>query len=141
MPADFLRRFTATPSRATLTVDGARVVVSTNRRFLADRLQDAWGSSAPESEVGSVFNWRIVVEPDDYLQAEVTSGHHLSHDGLALITIGQNSFLACDLRTREGVGFIPQCLVNNEDLFQGNLLPALKALVRAAVEISSARGC
>ena len=141
MPADFLKRFTATPSTVTLTVDGVRVLVSTNRRFLADRLWDALGSTAPESEVGSVFNWRIVVEPDDHLQAEATSGHHLSHDGLALITIGQNSFLACDLRTREGIGFIPQCLVNNEDLFQGNLLPARKALVRAAVDISSAGGC
>ena len=141
MPADFLRRFTATPSRATLTVDGVRVVVSTNRRFLADRLQDVWGSAAPESEVGSVFNWRIVVEPDDHLQAEVTRGHHLSHDGLALITIGQHSFLAGDIRTREGIGFIPQSLVYNEDLFQLHFLPALNALIHAAIDIPSVRGC
>jgi hypothetical protein len=141
MPADPLRRLTPTPFKATFTVDGISVVVSTNLQFLSDRLQDTWGSAAPERAGGCVSDWRVVVELNDHLQAESTSSHHVMHDGLALITIGQNSFLACDVRTREGVGFIHQCFVSNEDLFQRNLLPPLIALIKAAVDIPSDTGC
>jgi len=141
MPADLLRRFTPTPFKATFALDGITVVVSTNLQFLMDRLQDAWGSAPSESVRGAVFDWRVVVEAGDHLQPESTSIYHLKHDGLALITFGQNGFLACDLRTREGIGFIPQCLVNDGDLFQRSVLRALIAVIKAAVDQSSARGC
>ena len=134
MPPDLLRRFTPTPFQATFAWDGVHVMVSTNLQFLVDRLQDAWGHAASERAGGSVFNWKIVVEANNHPEPQSRSGHHLSHDGLALITFGQNSFLACDLRTREGIGFIPQDLVNNGDDFQRTLLPALLTLVKAAVE-------
>jgi hypothetical protein len=141
MPADLLRRFTPTPLKAAFALDGVNVVVSTNQQFLVHRLQDAWGSAASERVRGSVFDWRVVVEANDHLQLESASIYHLRHDGLALITFGQNGFLACDLRTREGIGFIPQCLVNNGDLFQRNVLPALIALIKAAVDNPSTSRC
>lgn len=134
-PPDLLRRFTPTPLKATFALDGVSVTVSTNLQFLVDRLQDAWGSSAPESAGAFVFDWKVVVETSDCSEPESTSCHHLSHDGLTLITFGQNSFLACDLRTWEGIGFIPQYLVDNGDVFHRNLLPALRALTKAAVDI------
>jgi len=140
MPPDLLRRFTPTPFKAAFALDDVYVTVSTNRQFLVDRLQAAWGSAASQRAGGSAFNWKVVVEGDYHPEPESTNRHHLSHDGLALITFGQSSFLACDLRTREGIGFIPQYLVNNQDVFQRNLLPALLALIKAAVDIPSASG-
>ena len=141
MPADALRRFTPTPFKASFALDGVNVVVATNLQFLMHRLWDAWGSAAPEPAGCSVFDWRVVVEPNDRLQPESTSNHYLSHDGLALITIGQNSFFACDLTTREGFGFISEDLVDSEELFHRNLLPAFVALVKAAADLTSASGC
>jgi len=141
MPPDLLRRFTPTPFKAAFALDDVYVTVSTNLQFLVDRLQDAWGSAASERASGSAFNWKVVVEADCHTEPEPTNKHQLSHDGLALITFGQNSFLACDLGTREGIGFIPQCLVNNQDVFRRNLLPALRALMKAAVDTASASGC
>jgi|SRR5215469_8450669 len=141
MPApDLLRRFTPTPLKATFALDGVNVILSTNLQFLVDRLQDAWGCAASECAGGSVFDWKVVVEANNYSEPESTNSHHLSHDGLALITFGQHSFLACDLRTREGIGFIPQYLVNDGDIFQRNLLPALLALTKAAVDTPAASG-
>jgi len=140
-PPDLLRRFTPTPLKATIALDGVNVILSTNLQFLVDRLQDACGSAASERAGGSAFDWRVVVEANNDSEPESTGRHHLRHDGLALITFGQNSFLACDLRTREGIGFIPQYLVDNRDVFQRNLLPALLALTKAAVDTGSASEC
>lgn len=140
-PPDLLRRFTPTPFKATFALDGVNVIVSTNVQFLVDRLQDAWGSAASGRLGCSVFDWKVVVEANNYSEPEPASSHHLNHDGLALVAFGQNCFLACDLRTREGIGFIPQCLVDKGDVFQRDLLPALLALTKAAVDIPSTTGC
>jgi hypothetical protein len=112
------------------------VVVSTNLQFLLDRLQNAWGSATSQLAGGSGFDWRLVVEADGNLPPESLSIQHVSHDGLALLTIAQNCFLACDLETREGIGFIQQRLVSDDDLFQRNLLPALIALMQESADIS-----
>jgi len=141
MPPDLLRRFTPTPFQATFAHDGVCIVVSTNWQLLVDRLQDAWGSAASERAGASAFNWKVVVEADNHPEPESASRHQLNHDGLALITFGQNSFLACDVTAREGIGFIPQYLVDNADVFQRNLLPALLALMKAAVDIPSVSRC
>lgn len=141
MPPDALRRFTPTPFKAGFVLDGVQVVVATNLQFLIDRLGDAWGSRAQEPRGCSVFNWRVVVELGHRRLSESPSNHSLSHDGLALITIGQNSFFACDLTTREGVGFISEDLVESEELFQRNLLPVFVAVAKAATHATSAGGC
>lgn len=136
MQADALRRFTPTPFKASFALGGVNVVVSTNRQFFAHRLRDACGSALRDGAERSVFDWRVVVEPNHHLQPESRSNHHLSHDGLALVTIGPNSFFACDLTNRKGVGFISQDLVNSEELFRRNLLPAFIALVKAAADLT-----
>jgi hypothetical protein len=136
MPVDALRRFTPTPFKAAFAPDGMNVVVSTNLQFLLHRLQNAWGSAASQLAGGSGFDWRLVVEADDNLPPESLSIQHVSHDGLALLTIAQNCFLACDLETREGIGFIQQRLVSDDDLFRRNLLPALIALMQESADIS-----
>src|SRR5690349_13404281 len=136
MSAGALRRFTPTPFKASFALGGFDVVVSTNRQFFAHRLRDACGSALPDGAEHSVFDWRVVVEPNHHQQPESTSNHHLSHDGLALVTIGPNSFFACDLTKRKGVGFISQDLVNNEELFRRDLLPAFIALVKVAADLT-----
>ena len=54
-PPDLLRRFTPTPLKATIALDGVNVILSTNLQFLVDRLQDACGSAASERAGGSAF--------------------------------------------------------------------------------------
>jgi hypothetical protein len=139
MPADALRRFTPTPFKATFALEGVSVVVSTNLQCLADRLQDALGCHPPRN--CPAFHWRVVVESNGSIQPESMSNRRLSYDGLGLITIGQNCFLACDLETQEGIGFIPQCLVDNDDLFHKNLLPALIALMEKPADKPLDSGC
>lgn len=134
MPADALRRFTPTPFKAAFALDSVQVVVSTNLQLLLDRLQDTWCSAVPLLAGCSGFDWRIVVEGDDHIQPESMNTEHRSHDGLALLSIAQHCFLACDLGTREGIGFIHQCLVSDDDLFQRNLLPALLALMQESAD-------
>lgn len=134
MSAGALRRFTPTPFKASFVLGSVNVVVSTNRQFFAHRLRDACASALPNDGDRSVFDWRVVVEPNHHLQPESTSNHHLSHDGLALVTIGPNSFFACDLTNRKGVGFISEDLVSNEELFRRDLLPAFIALVKGAAD-------
>jgi hypothetical protein len=134
MPADALRRFTPTPFKAAFALDGVTVVVSTNLQLLLDRLQNAWGSAVPLLAGCSGFDWRVVAEADCHIQPECMSTQHLSHDGLTLLTISQNCFLACDQETREGIGFIHQCLVSDDHLFQRNLLPALIALMQECAD-------
>ena len=136
MSVGALKRFTPTPFKATFALGGVNVVVSTNRQFFAHRLRDACGSALPGSGERSVFDWRVVVEPDHHLPLESTSNHHMSNDCLALVTIGPKSFFACDLTNGKGVGFISQDLVDSEELFRRNLLPAFMALVKAASDLT-----
>jgi len=135
MSVGALRRFTPTPFKASFALGGVNVVVSTNQQFFAHRLRDACASALPGGAEHSVFDWRVVVEPNHHLQPE-SSNHHLSHDGLALVTIGPNSFFACDLTNRKGVGFISEDLVSNEELFRRDLLPAFIALVKGAADLT-----
>jgi len=137
MPPDLLRRFTSTPFKASFALGGVNVVVSTNQQFFAHRLRDACSSALPDGADLSVFDWRVVVEASHHLQPESTNNHHLSHDGLALVTIGSKSFFACDLTNRKGVGFISQDLVNSDELFRRNLLPAVIALVKVASDLTA----
>ena len=136
MSAGALRRFTPTPFKASFALGSVNVVVSTNRQFFAHQLRDACGSALPDDAQRSVFDWRVVVEPNHHLPLESTSNHQLSHDGLALVTIGPKSFFACDLTNGKGVGFISQDLVDSEELFRRNLLPAFMALVKAASDLT-----
>jgi hypothetical protein len=142
MPIDALRRFTPTPLETTFEQDGVTVGVATNCQVLVDRILGALVVSGTGLLRLHSFTWRIVVEPDDQLELDTESlnGYRLTRGGLAFVSIGRRSFLACDLRTRQGVSFISECLAFEEGLFQRHFLPALIALLKESPETSCEPG-
>jgi hypothetical protein len=139
MLADALKRFTPTLIESTFALHGATVSVATNSQFLADRLLDAFASPDREPVASPVFVWRVVVESDDDLElgTDPLSSQRLSLDGLAFVSIGQRSFLACDLQVRQGVSFLSKRFVYDQTLFRQHFLPALTSLVRESTEVAS----
>jgi hypothetical protein len=136
MPADALRRFTPTLIESSFALHRATVSVATNCQFLADRLLDAFASPDREPMAAPVFVWRVVVESDDDLElgTDPVGSRRLSLDGLAFVSIGQRSFLACDLQVRQGVSFMSKRFVYDETLFRQYFLPALTSLVIESTE-------
>jgi hypothetical protein len=136
MPIDALRRFTPTPLENSFQVDGDTVSVATNCQLLADRLPGAPASPARERLSPPAAVWRVVVEPEDDVEIEIESliSQRISRDGLALVTIGQKSFLAWDMQAHEGVSFISERFVSDEKLFQQYFLEALISLVKESTE-------
>lgn len=135
MPMDALRRFTPTPFQNSFKVHGATVSVATNCQLLADRLL---GALVPSEDVESppAFGWRVVVEPDDDLETDIEclSSHRLQLNGLALVTIGQKTFLAWDMQAHEGVSFLSKLFVDSEKLFQQYFLPTLISALKGLKE-------
>ena len=138
MPIDALRRFTPTPFQNSFKVHGTTVSVATNCQLLADRLL---GALVPSEDLESppAFGWRVVVESNDdhEIDIESLSSHRLCQNGLALVTIGQKSFLAWDLEKHEGVSFVLDGFVYSERLFQQYFLPALISLPRESKDVVS----
>jgi len=126
MPIDALKRFTPTPFQNSFKVHGTTVSVATNCQLLADRLLGALVPSE-DLERPPAFGWRVVVEPDDdpEINIECLSSHHLQLNGLALVTIGQKTFLAWDMEAHQGVSFLSKRFVDSEKLFQQYVLPTL----------------
>ena len=133
---DLLKRFTLTPIEHTLDLHGATVKLATNSQILADRLLSVLPCRKAEPSPTPDFVWRVVVEGySDFEGPETTPvGHRVSHDGLAFVTIGEKSFLASDLHSREGVSFISDTIASNEKLFHQYFLPGFIALVKESLE-------
>jgi hypothetical protein len=132
---DLLKRFTPTPIENMFDLRGATVKLETNSQVLADRLLCSLRRRVSETSTVPDFVWRIVVEPDGEFEVRgMASDHRLSHQGLSFVTIGQKSFLASDLQTREGVAFISENIASNETLFRQYFLPELIALVKESLE-------
>lgn len=134
MHADSLRRFTQTPFENSFVIGDLTVRVETNSQFLAHRLVAVLATAAPEVVEDPVFRWRVVVEADDEPAPESTSVGQLNKDGLALITLGQSGFLACDAHARLGIAFVTDRFVHDEPGFHQYFLPALISMSSRSLE-------
>ncbi len=103
---DPLRRFSSTPLASNLQLMGRTVRIETNDEGV---LELAWkfferyqngNPGVPE------FTWRLISEPDRKSQSTAVQVSAFSDPGLQYVNIGQNSFLAVDLETREAIGFL-----------------------------------
>jgi hypothetical protein len=132
---DLIKRFTETSLETTFWLPDTSIRVQTNCQAVADQLGRA---PAPSTTNAPDFVLRIVGESDEDVEPGPASGiHHLSHDGLSFINLGQKSFLACDRQARQGICFIPRTLVTDEVRFSQHFLPALISLLKESLETLS----
>jgi hypothetical protein len=138
MPIDALRRFTPIPLESTFVLRGSIFSVATNCQVLADRMLGALTPPAPGLVSAPAFVWKVVVEAVNPLEEiDSLTSHRLSHNGLAFVSIGRKSFLACDLQAHEGVAFVSRRLVDNENVFQEYFLPPLISLLKESLSAPS----
>jgi len=135
---DLMKRFTETPFESVLGLSGQRIRVQTNSQAVADQLQRTLTPSPSSALQFPDFVLRVVVEFDDDLDLErAPTIYRLSHDSLSFLSLGQKSFLACDREAREGICFISQKLLIDEEQFSSYVLPAVISLVKESIGPSS----
>ena len=135
---DLMKRFTETPFNIVLGLSGRSIRVETNSQAVTDQLQRTLTPSAVSAFQTPDFVLRVVVEFDDNLDFEgVPSIHRMSHDGLSFVSLGEKSFVACDRQGREGICFISQSLVTDENQLSSYVLPAVISFVKESIGASS----
>jgi len=131
MPIDLVNRFALTQLQSTFNVFGKVISLATNCPDLFGRIANL-ARECGEAEVGQPdCSWRIVIEPetDEALKSVDLSSRRFSDDGISFVTIGQQSFLAYDERTRKGVSFLSEALVSDRTLFVEAFLPGFLSLL------------
>lgn len=130
---DLLRRFTSTPHAAdvclmerAIRMESSNVLIL-ERALRATKIYGVPRSRRPE------FLWRLVSEADSQLKPPWPEMTAFSHQGLSFVNIGQQSFLAVDLESREGVGFLAEELAKDEMGFDRRFLSMLCALTAPAL--------
>jgi hypothetical protein len=134
-PIDLLKRFTPTPFEVVLELSGITIRMATNSDVMRDRLR-MFLPSAAENQRNTGSFWRIVVEPERDACDESPSVHRMSHGGLAFVRVGNRSFLAYDGQARQGISFISENFVRNDEMFSQYFLPALMLLLNEPIEAS-----
>jgi hypothetical protein len=130
MATDFIKRFTPTLVETVVELSGTRIRLETNCQAAADQLRRAFATRAARTFNAPDFVLRLVAESEDEFEFEAGPVvHRLSHDGLSFISLGHNSFLACDLVGRRGISFISENLVKDERMFEQFFVPALRSLL------------
>jgi hypothetical protein len=135
---DVIRRFAETPLETILGLSGINIRLKTNCQPLADQLRRALTPFPASSLDTPDFTLRVVAESEDDPELEVhPTVHHLSHDGLSFISLGRNSFLACDRQARQGISFVSRNLLTDEAQFNRCFLPALIQLLKESIGVQS----
>ncbi len=117
---DLVQRFSQTLLTAVLPIQGVLVRAATNNQLLLDRLRAESKACGGEKEV---VNWRIVVEEKGEPLNEEFALHSLKHDGLSVIRIATESFMAGDQQTRSCISFVTSDLIREKRLFGQYFLP------------------
>lgn len=136
--ADLMKRFTETPLETMVWLSGTKIHVETNCQAVVNGLERALTPRTASVPDCPDFVLRVVAESDGNFElAPASSIHHLSHDGLSFISLGQKSFLACDRQARQAICFISQNLATDDRQFSHQFLPALLSLLKESIETLS----
>ena len=111
---DLLRRFSSTPLAANLQLMGRTVRIETNDEAVLDLARKFFQRYQNGNPGVPEFTWRLVSEPDPKAQSTAVHVSAFSDPGLQYVNIGQNSFLAVDLETREAIGFLSDSFFQDE---------------------------
>ncbi|HEV2494476.1 MAG TPA: hypothetical protein VG204_15545 [Terriglobia bacterium] len=142
---DLIGRFTPTPLWVDLPVmqrtirfeTNSSVILQLMRQVLEDRGEGAQGKTA---SAPSAFRWRLVSDPDAAPESAWPLASIVSDDGLRYASLGQSSFVAVDLASREAVGFVAEQLTRDEAGFKKTVLPPLLSMTADALGVTGFRG-
>lgn len=129
---DILRRFTATPLRASLRLKDCEVRLETNSPAILRQISDVVGESSSSGTSSCHFLWRLISDEDAELGAPWPAASVLSADGLHLEHVGLRTFFAVDSEARLAVGFVAEGLLNDpgfERFFAARLVSATSAII------------
>ena len=135
---DPLKRFSPTPYTAYLTFCGLTARIETNSPGLLDRLQSLGSLPKAQDAPAPDCIFKVVTEPDQQALgcADDLITYSASDDHLSLVSIGPDSFLGYDRRSRLGISFISEKLVLDERLFATYFVPGLRFVLRSAGDAS-----
>ena len=107
---DPLRRFTPTPYTAALPLMGRTVQLETNSLRILEHATKLFNPYPGSPNEHPEFLWRIVTQSHPQMRPPWPKRSAFSDLTLRYAEFGQNNFLAVDLGTREGIGFISEGL-------------------------------
>jgi hypothetical protein len=130
---DPTRRLTPTPFVAGFTAAGCSIRLETNDAAILRLVGNSLDRSKRDSSVQQRFLWRLVDDESAGLCPTHSGFSSVAADGIQLVNMGRNSFLATDAEVRCAVGFLSEEYVKDERRFAQAVLPRLINLTAAAV--------
>jgi hypothetical protein len=111
---DLLRRCTPTPHGVDLLVMERTVRLESNSLTVVESALGFFARHQGQSPGAPEFLWRIVSEEDPQMDQAGVALSAFSDRAIRFANISQRTFLAVDLETREGIGFVAEQLVERE---------------------------
>jgi len=111
---DLLHRHTPTPYGVVLRVMGKTIRLETNSPRVVESALGFFVRHQGRLAGHAEFLWRIVSQKDQQIDEAGVALSAFSDHGLRFANIGQKSFLAVDLKAREGIGFVAERLIERE---------------------------
>lgn len=133
--SDPMRRFLATPYAACLPLMGRSVRVETNSPKLLSHMVELFARYPGEPDERPTFLWRIVVDSDVRVGQSWPRRSTFSDEGLRFAQFGRRTFLAVDLEAREGLGIVPESLMEDKLGITSPFLDSLFCLTVGALEL------
>lgn len=131
-PPDPLRRFVATPFRATFQLDSAQVCAETNDPCILMKLCE---SKSPREHPKNFFRWKLVRESEINVPA---SAPLFLHSGPVVTAVmGPACLIAVDYEKSELLAFLGSVAIGEQ--FDTFVLPLMCDLTQASLQTSSGR--
>ncbi len=122
---DPLRRATRLKHKLAISVMGKFGSLATNSLSILESARKLFPPQEAPGDTTSKFTWRIVSEMDGNGSPPWPSFAAFSFGALRFVNIGQHSFVAANLESREAVGFISESLAQDEPGFATIFLSTL----------------
>jgi len=138
---DLLRRFSATPHAANVVVMDRTIRVESNRSQIVEKAREFFLRHQGPPVRDPEFLWRIVGEANCRSNAIDIHLAAFSDIGVRYGSMGQRSFLAVDLDTREAVAFVDERAVESEPEFNcRSLFDTLFCMCAGSLGLTSLSG-
>ncbi len=128
---DPTRRLTATGWAGDFSLKGHSIRLRTNSSSILRQVGRSLPALPTSQLPRQTFSWRLICEGDAARSWPLPELSSISADGLHLVNIGCNSFLAADAAARVGVGFLENKLVK-DGRFEQVVLARLASMTKAA---------
>jgi hypothetical protein len=133
---DLLHRFTPTPLVADLAVMGRTIRLETNSSRVFEQISQALAEYGSPSGKHPDFEWKVITEAAPSLKPRWPRMRAFSDEGLRYVNLGQRSFLALDLRTRQAIAFLAEELAQDAGGFHNVFLSTLFELTAGSLGLT-----